>query len=293
MYNRGGLSDGMIRCAPPAGRGRLLLQLAMIRRVKELCEADERVVAALMYGSFAKGQGDEFSDIEFYVFVRDDARRDFDVPAWIAHVSPVATVVENEWGTTVALFDGLVRGEFHFEPASVMAKVATWGWTGESPPIDAMLAVDRTGELRRHLEAWRASVADVRSVRNLQTIADRFLNVMIFGSSVLRRGERARALDLLTFVHRYLLWMARATEGRVEHWSTPSRLVEREISPAAYQRFSQCTAALDPGSLEKAYASAWVWGKELLEILAAARGIASRPGLVAGLDRQLRELISS
>ena len=265
----------------------------MIGNVKELCAADERIVAALMYGSFVKGEGDEFSDIEFYIFVRDEALKAFNSAAWMARVAPLSAVVRNEWGTTVALFDNLVRGEFHFEPASGMAMVASWGSTGEYPPIDAMLVVDRTGELRRHLEDWSTSVDNVVSAQNLQNIADRFLNVMIFGTSVLRRGERARSLDLLTYVHRYLLWMARASEGRREHWSTPSRFVEKDISQAAYQRFRQCTATLDPGSLENAYASAWAWGRELMDMLVAARGIVSRPQLVAGFERQFREFTSS
>jgi lincosamide nucleotidyltransferase len=38
-------------------------QEVMIEKVRELCEEDERVVAALMYGSFALTQGDRFSDI--------------------------------------------------------------------------------------------------------------------------------------------------------------------------------------------------------------------------------------
>ncbi|HYN89578.1 MAG TPA: lincosamide nucleotidyltransferase Lnu(B), partial [Ardenticatenaceae bacterium] len=46
------------------------LQEEMIARVRQLCHADERVVAALMYGSFTKGEGDGFSDIEFYLFIR-------------------------------------------------------------------------------------------------------------------------------------------------------------------------------------------------------------------------------
>jgi lincosamide nucleotidyltransferase len=53
----------------------MLQQEVMIEKARELCERDERVVAALMYGSFALGQGDRFSDIEFYLlFVVSPAR---------------------------------------------------------------------------------------------------------------------------------------------------------------------------------------------------------------------------
>jgi len=40
----------------------MLQQETLIERVRKLCLQDERVVAALMYGSFALGQGDRFSD---------------------------------------------------------------------------------------------------------------------------------------------------------------------------------------------------------------------------------------
>ena len=38
-------------------------QEVMIEKLRALCDRDERVVAALMYGSFALTQGDRFSDI--------------------------------------------------------------------------------------------------------------------------------------------------------------------------------------------------------------------------------------
>ncbi|HHU3313920.1 TPA: Lnu(F)/Lnu(G) family lincosamide nucleotidyltransferase, partial [Escherichia coli] len=45
-----------------------MLQLKMIELFKEGCHEDARIIAALMFGSFAIGEGDEFSDIEFAVF---------------------------------------------------------------------------------------------------------------------------------------------------------------------------------------------------------------------------------
>ncbi len=51
----------------------MLIQEAMVERVRELCRADRRVTGAFMYGSFTLGEGDEFSDIEFYVVRRKTA----------------------------------------------------------------------------------------------------------------------------------------------------------------------------------------------------------------------------
>ena len=45
-----------------------MLQEKMIERVRELCVQDARIEGAFMFGSFATGEGDRFSDIEFILF---------------------------------------------------------------------------------------------------------------------------------------------------------------------------------------------------------------------------------
>jgi predicted nucleotidyltransferase len=62
----------------------MLEQVTMIEKVRELCEQDERVMGALMYGSFALGQGDRFSDIEFYLFFQERVLDEADEEAWVA-----------------------------------------------------------------------------------------------------------------------------------------------------------------------------------------------------------------
>ena len=67
----------------------MLQQEAMIEGVRELCERDGRLVSALMYGSFALGEGDEFSDIEFHLFFRDEKAGEVDQEAWVSQIAPV------------------------------------------------------------------------------------------------------------------------------------------------------------------------------------------------------------
>ena len=40
----------------------MLQQEAMIERTRSVCREDERLAAAMMYGSFAQGEGDGFSE---------------------------------------------------------------------------------------------------------------------------------------------------------------------------------------------------------------------------------------
>jgi hypothetical protein len=68
-----------------------------------------------MYGSFALGQGDSFSDIEFYVFFDDEASR-----PWRRKRGSVVSRRSNSTTSTSSVtvtlsFEKLVRGEFHFE----------------------------------------------------------------------------------------------------------------------------------------------------------------------------------
>ena len=67
-----------------------MLQEKMIENIREKCHQDIRVVSALMFGSFATGEGDQYSDIEFAVFIRDDSLNDFDQRSWLNSFSPVA-----------------------------------------------------------------------------------------------------------------------------------------------------------------------------------------------------------
>ena len=101
-------------------------QEVMIEKVRELCEEDERVVAVLMYGSFALTQGDRFSDIEFYLFFEDEALESLDEEAWVRQIAPLELYYANEFGNDTAIFENLVRDEFHFEPFSKVVLVDAW-----------------------------------------------------------------------------------------------------------------------------------------------------------------------
>ena len=126
----------------------MLQQEAMIERVRELCRRDGRLAAALMYGSFAQGEGDRYSDVEFYLFFRDEVLDGVDEGAWVARIAPVGLYYANEFGNGVAVFENLVRGEFHFEKASNVGLVAGWRSVRFSSPESAVL-LDRDGELSR------------------------------------------------------------------------------------------------------------------------------------------------
>ncbi len=250
-----------------------MLQEELIATVRKLCAGDPALAAALMYGSFAKGEADRFSDIEFWCFFDSlpDPRE------WISRVAPLRGLVRNEYGTDVAVFRNGVRGEFHLRPEAEIESVRSW--TGELGGMEVV--VDRDGRLA---EALAQSDRDYRPPdrpARLQALCDGLIHHLLLGSAVLERGELARALDALSNVQRYLLWMLRVVEGRAEpHRPTPSRAFESEISAAGQARYARCTAALDAARLRDAYAEARSWGIELMDCLGERDGVESRSELL-------------
>jgi lincosamide nucleotidyltransferase len=257
----------------------------MIARLRALCRRDGRITGAVIYGSFALGEGDAYSDIDAALFVADDALSTLDQQAWIAEIAPVALYFDDEFGHHTALFTNLVRGEFHFEPASGMARVAAWQGNAWFPDPAAALLVDRTGELARHLAPLVGGPPERDTPAGARYLATNLINSIVFGTTILRRGEVARALEILGHAHRFLLWMARLLEHTTVHWPTPARAAERDLSATAYQRYVACTAPAHYEMLGAAYRSSWTWGREMIEALAQRHDLGVPAEVLAQIDR--------
>ncbi|HWS53289.1 MAG TPA: nucleotidyltransferase domain-containing protein [Pyrinomonadaceae bacterium] len=264
-----------------------MLQRRVIARLREVCRGDERVVGALMYGSFATGEADAFSDIEFAVLIRDEAFDGFGQRAWLDSASPVAAYFPDDFGHHTALFENGVRGEFHFMRASEVAVVESWRGSGWFPSLDAAVVLDRTGELSRYAAALVGGPPARGGAALVEGLCLNLLNLMLFGANLLSRGEFARAWALLSKAHENLLKLVRLSEGATDHWPTPSRALEHDLSAAAYERYLTCAAGARPGELCAAYRESWRWGRELFETV----GGPLKVGLPATVTARVGELL--
>jgi lincosamide nucleotidyltransferase len=264
----------------------VLPQEAMIERVRELCDQDERVVAALMYGSFAIGEGDRFSDIEFYLFFEDEALGDLKEQAWVAQIAPLYLYYVNEFGNGTAIFENLVRGEFHFEAASNVGLVDAWesAWF---PTLESGVLVDKSGELYGRVGRLVRRPPDMDSPERALFLCRSLMNWTLMGANLLGRGEYARAETFLTLVHGHLLQALRLVEGKSANWLSPTRRLEEDASATSYERYKSCTAALEAEQLLRAYASTWVWSRELMDMLAVRHALMLPEALLYELDRRL------
>jgi lincosamide nucleotidyltransferase B/F len=265
----------------------MLPQEVMIERVRELCHQDERVVSALMYGSFALGEGDRFSDIEFYLFFADEALGDLREEAWVGRIAPLYLYYVNEFGNGTAIFENLVRGEFHFEAASNVGLVDAWesAWF---PSLKSAVLVDKSGELTRRVSRLVRRQPEMDTSERALFLCRSLMNWTLMGANLLQRGEYTRAEAFLTLVHGHLLQAMRLVEGKSANWLSPTRRLEEDASATSYERYKECTAALEAKQLARAYASTWERGRELMGKLAGRHALALPEALLDKLDRRLR-----
>ena len=266
--------------------GRMLQQEVMIEKVRELCRRDERVVAALMYGSFALGQGDRFSDIEFYLFFADEALDNLKEESWVSRIAPLELYYVNEFGNGTAIFENLVRGEFHFEPYSNVGLVDAWE-TAWFPSLESAVLVDKSGDLSRRVSRLVRRPPEMDSPERALFLCRSLINWTLMGANLLKRGEYARAAAFLTLIHGHLLQAMRLVEGKSANWLSPTRKLEEDASAASYERFRACTAALDAEQLLHAYTSTWEWSRELMSELSTRHTFALSEALLRKLDQHL------
>lgn len=264
----------------------MLIQERLIARVRDMCETDERLDAALMYGSFAADEADAYSDIEFWLFFHPQSLATVDPWVWCNQIAPLTHLVRNEFGTDVAFFPGLVRGEFHFATTDDIPTVRTWPARGA--PVDRMIVLDRSAALRPALQSLPDRPAVPGNGVEIETVCGRFANWLILTHQLARRGEYLRAWDALGHVHRHLLWLARLTTGNTDHWLTPSRHAEAELPPQDLAELRAATVAANPAEVDAALRTAWRTGRRYWTELAQIHHRATPHELFAEIDGSLR-----
>lgn len=243
----------------------MLIQNQMIQTIKDKCITDELVAASMMYGSFTKGEGDRYSDIEFYIFIKNTDIEGFNSKKWISEIYPVDLIFHNEFGTEVVIFSNMIRGEFHFLPASKIEIIKSFKPTGVFPDTASMYIYDETEKLKPLLDDLGRSEPERITMENINFAFNNFVNAWMMGINVLNRGEAARALECLTYVQKYILQLIRMKENSVERWLNSTKNLEKDISKKNYQDYISITAKLEKAELETAYTNALNLMRDLYE----------------------------
>nr|WP_259391634.1 nucleotidyltransferase [Paenibacillus sp. 1011MAR3C5] len=224
----------------------------------------------MMYGSFTKGEGDPYSDVEFYIFIADHQFDEFQSRQWVAEVASYDLMFRNDYDTEVVIFSNLIRGEFHFLPEAKLEVIKTFKPTGVFPDPEAMFIYDRTGKLRLCLDYLGGGGPDRLTAENVNYAFNNFVNAWLMGLNVMRRGELARSHEVLSQVQKFLLQLLRIRERNVERWLNSTKNLEKDLSAEAYREYALLTARLNQAELRDAYAQALHVAERLMAALRPA-----------------------
>ena len=220
---------------------------AVIEKLIQAAEADDRVVAAWLQGSRADGTADPFSDIDFYVALKDEAHDSFDRLEFIEQASQVLVHAELPGNLgVVCLLEGPVKLDLLVEQASTVEQ--------SSRPAVKML-VDKDDVGSKLVTGWTPSREDV--ARQI----DQLLRTTFQGASwpvrLLRRQQwMTHAYSEIYLIHNVILPLLLApNDARVFHRNpmTRERLLPRTDREAIDSLATRVLQSLAARSLPRAY----------------------------------------
>ncbi|MCA4778003.1 lincosamide nucleotidyltransferase Lnu(I) [Empedobacter stercoris] len=242
-----------------------MTQLQMIDKTKSIAKNDKNISAVFMYGSFTKNEGDKYSDIEFYIFLKD--KENFSAENWVSQIHPLALYFTNEYGSEVAIFENMIRGEFHFLTNDQMEVIKSWDGLVEFSDFDKMILVDKEDLLTNTLKEIKTKVPDRTTNENILWLSQSLLNVLLTTSNLIKRREFAHAYQSLSNTQKYLLWLIRIETSETKHWESPTKSLEKDIDQDWYSLFQQTTTKLEPIDIKAAFKKSLELSRELFDKL--------------------------
>lgn len=242
-----------------------MTQLQMIDTTKSIAQQDENVSAVLMYGSFTKNEGDQYSDIEFYIFLK--SKENFSAKKWVNKIYSTTLYFTNEYGSEVAIFENLIRGEFHFLTINEIDVIKSWEGFVSFSDFDQMNLIDKDGFLTETLNQIKTKLPDRTTNENILFLSQSLLNVLLTTSNLIKRKEYAHAYQSLSNVQKYLLWLIRIATNQTHHWESPTKSLEKDIDKDWYSEFRLTTSDLDTGNLKVAFQNSLNLSKKLFDEL--------------------------
>ncbi|MGV0099581.1 nucleotidyltransferase domain-containing protein [Streptomyces californicus] len=258
--------------------------------LRTTAEADPRVEGVLLYGSWTLGEADAHSDLDAYLYVREEDATVFDGREFVERLAPLKLAYTNMYGILAVVFEDLMRGEFHVEPAGTgIAEIAGWRDRIHLPRPEAAVLLDRTGRLTAAAREL-AALTPPEPVATAQQLTDELANWTLMLAHVRARGEHARAHHLLHAVTAPLqLKLCRLLRGSTAHWLTPSRALEADLPATDVERYATTTGPLTPEAVRTASANSWQWSRDLAAEAADRWGVR----LPSELHEEIARVLSS
>lgn len=257
-----------------------MLQDEFRYRILDAIRADERIVGCVDYGSASEGRGDEWSDLDFGLFIRDVDLASFERgwKLWVAQFGDLLLAYVGGVGHPWAVYDtsGLpLRVDFAFHAESTLERVLSWPNSPVS--VAAMVCLDRTdGRLSALVsQIVGQSLAPTDLAITFEQVCGDFWYYLLRTHAKLMREQHWVARHEFNFIIMgNLLALLRIESGVLGRWrsSSPAVAIEKVISP---QRLAQLNQSI-PGpmlhDLKPAMFQAAILGHEVCIQIAQKHG---------------------
>lgn len=248
---------------------------AVKRKIVVVAKEDTRIIAVIDYGSTSEGRGDEWSDLDLALFIRDIDIDSFqsDWKEWAMQLGSLLVSFIGGVGKPWAVYDAdpmPLRVDFSFHPESELEDILDWPNSPVS--VEAMILYDDTNGRLTSLVSQL--VGQSLAPRDLQAKFDQvssdFWYYLLRTYTRLQRGEHwAARHDFNFMIVGNLLALLRIEAGAVERWrgSSASTAIERVIPSERLSRMEKCIPVRGEESLRQVMVDASLLGYEVCEAI--------------------------
>jgi len=252
--------------------------MALRERILTAVRDDPRIVSLIDYGSSSEGRADEWSDLDFALFIRDGDFDDFSASwrDWARQCGDMLLGYIGYVGHPWAIFAAEpmpLRVDFDLFRESDVDGLRNWP---NSPlSVDTFLIYDSTnGPIR---EAAASLVGKDLHPADPRHEFDRdcgdFWYFLLFSYCKLRRGEVWNARQVFHIVAmEALLRLLRLSAGATDRWegSQSAWNIENVLSPETLQRLERCVPGDGGAGVMAGLTSAALLGRDVCHDLAQA-----------------------
>lgn len=249
----------------------------MFARLVAAAASDDRIVGLVDYGSGSAGRGDDWSDVDAALFIRDEdlARFARDWKPWAARFGSLLTAFISGVGHPWAIYDTgalPLRVDFAFWPASTIDQIGAW----PNSPVsaEAMVRYDRTnGVLTGYArELVGKSLRPENLAETFERVCGSFWYYLLRTDAKMRRGQHWAARHDFDFaVLGNLFALLQLEAGAIDHWQGQSAAVglEQALTPARLAQLEGCIAGPGMAGVQGALRAAARLGAEVCPAIAA------------------------
>src|SRR5699024_4128607 len=139
--------------------------------------------------------------------------------------------------------------------------------SGYIPDTKAMFIYDETGQLELYLSELEGPGPNRLTEENVNFLLNNFSNLWLMGINVLKRGENARSLELLSQLQKNILQLIRSAEVNADNWFNMTKNHKEVVIPDNYERLKKTTALLNELELYEAYQNSLILVMELRNLV--------------------------